>query len=62
MELIFIFRPAKNEIDKAFAEIQVKDENLLNLFETAPTPMFLIDEESLNIMQLNKLAEEILGV
>ena len=62
MELIFIFRPAKNEINKAFAEIQGSYENLLNLFETSPAPMFLIDEESLNIMQLNNLAEEILWV
>lgn len=60
LELVFIFRPAKNEISRVFYELQESHENILNLFETAPNPMLLIDEESMNIIQLNKFAEELL--
>jgi len=62
MEALFIFKPAEKEIDKAFQEIQDSHNNVIKIFETAPTSMFLIDEENFNFLLINKLAEDILGV
>ncbi|MEG0774961.1 diguanylate cyclase [Clostridium sp.] len=62
LETLFIFIPAEKEITVAFEKIHESHENLLKLFETAPAPMFLIDEESLNVMEFNELAEKMVGI
>ncbi len=62
MELIFIFKPAEKEINKAFQEIEESHSNILKLFETAPTPMLLIDKNTLDVIQINKLTEELIGI
>lgn len=60
MEGIFIFIPSEKQIVQAFKKIEESRENLLRLFETAPSPMFLIDSKSMNIIHLNGLAKKVL--
>ena len=62
MEVLFIFRPAKRQIEDAVDQIERAQNNLEKLFETAPTAMFLVDAADFRVTRLNHLAQEILCV
>lgn len=57
MEARFIFWPAEKSIQKTFAEITERNENILKLFEIAPTALFLLVPPELTIVRMNSLAE-----
>lgn len=62
LEVIYIFKPAENHINKAFQHIKENQDNFLKLFEAAPIPMLLVDENNLDVIKLNGLAENMLSL
>ena len=61
LEVLFIFIPAEKSISKTFMQLEESQENLEELFETAPAAMLLVNEEDLNIILQNKYAKEMIG-
>jgi diguanylate cyclase (GGDEF)-like protein/PAS domain S-box-containing protein len=62
VEAMFIFKPAEKLIRRIVKRIEENQQDLQTLFETAPTAMFLIEEESLNILYINQIALQMLAI
>lgn len=59
MEALFIFRPARKQIESSLEEAEFHRDEMEKLFQTAPTAMILVDEVNLKILNVNRLAKEI---
>lgn len=62
LEVLFIFRPAERQIEKAIQKLNASRSNLQKLFETAPSPMFLLDADDLTIISMNNKAMNMLNI
>lgn len=62
MEVLYIFRPIKHQIESTMDELELSRNNLERLFETAPAALFLLDSVDFHVKKLNHLAHEILGI
>lgn len=61
-EVLCIFIPAGFNLSMAFEEIQESQQNMLKLFKTTHEALFVIDEEKLNVLLMNKQAEELIDI
>lgn len=58
-EILYIFIPAGKSLSTAFEEIRESNENMLKLFKTAHGAMFVLDQKNLQVLIMNKEAEEL---
>lgn len=61
-EILFIFMPAEKSLFNAFEEIQESHENMMKLFKMAHEAMFVVDQEELNVLLMNKQAEKLINM
>jgi len=61
-EVIYIFMPAEKSLLIAFKEINESNTNILNLFKTIHGAMILVDEETFQILLMNKTAEGLVNM
>ncbi len=62
LEALYIFRPAEKQIHQALYDLKESQENLDKLFETSPSPMFLLHATDLSIIKSNYIATQIIGM
>lgn len=62
LEVFLIFGPAQKQVKSAMEEVETSNENVENLFKTAPIAMLLIDGLDFSIIKLNHRAQEIFKV
>ena len=62
LEVLFIFKPAQNHVKSAMEEVENSQENVENIFKTAPVAMLLIDRLDFSVIKLNERAQEIFKV
>ncbi len=61
-EILHILLPAGFSLSTAFEEIQESNETMLKLFKTAHEALFVVDQESMNVLLMNKQAEKLMNI
>lgn len=61
-EILYIFIPAGRSLSTAFEEARQSNENMLKLFKTAPGAMLVMDEKNLQVLLMNREAEELADI
>lgn len=62
LEVLFIFRPAERQIQKALEEYQISETSLKSLFDMTPTPLIMLSLNELRFVQVNQAAANLLDI
>lgn len=61
-EVLHILVPAGFSLSTAFEEIQESNETMLKLFKTAHEALFVVEQESMKVLLMNKQAEKLMNI